>query len=64
MRDLASKAEQLRAAREAQHRFLAMWAVDCLIDQRQVTRRLARDIDRVAHAPLSDLPLRADVLEE
>jgi hypothetical protein len=64
MREWQSKAEQLRTVREAGHRFLAMWAVDCLIDQRQVIRRLSRDIARIAHAPLSDLPARVDALDE
>jgi hypothetical protein len=64
MRELAIKAEQLRAVREAQHRFLAMWAVECLIDQRNVVRKLARDIAAATHAPLPDVPFRADVLEE
>ncbi len=54
MCNLATTAERLRVVREAQQRFLAMWAVECLLEQRQVMRKVAQDVQRVACERFAD----------
>lgn len=44
MPDLLVIAENLRKTRAAQRRFLAMWALECLLDRPRVRQRLGRDL--------------------
>ena len=44
MPDLLVIAENLRLTRAAQRRFLAMWALECLLDRPHARQRLGRDL--------------------
>lgn len=44
MRELARTAERLRIVREAQQRFLALWAVDCLLEEPRAFQKVAADL--------------------
>ncbi len=44
MPDLLALAERLRQTRNAQRRFLALWAVECLLEKSQARYRLQRDL--------------------
>ncbi len=44
MIDLANTAERLRIVKEAHQRFLGLWAVDCLIEQRKPMQKVAADV--------------------
>lgn len=44
MPDLAALAQRLKQVREAQQRFLALWAVECLLDRPQANQRLQNDL--------------------
>jgi hypothetical protein len=43
MRELAATAQRLRQVRRAYDEFLMRWALDCLIAQRDVLRRVTAD---------------------
>ena len=43
-RDLMAAVERLRTVREAQKRFLAMWAMECLLDQKAAWARIQQDL--------------------
>lgn len=51
MPDLVALAQQLRKTRAAQRRFLAMWALECLLDQPQAADRLHRDLQAAPAEP-------------
>ncbi|MCC6424317.1 MAG: hypothetical protein IT447_12635 [Phycisphaerales bacterium] len=45
MREIASTAQRLRTVREAQRRFLGLWAAHCLADKN--LDRMACDVEQV-----------------
>lgn len=45
MNDFAQTAQTLKAVRDAQRRFLALWALDCLLEESQFARRLLADVE-------------------
>jgi hypothetical protein len=47
MTSLSAAAEQLRTIRKAQERFLAMYALECIFDQKAPYDRLAQDLAMV-----------------
>lgn len=56
MADLVALAEQLREIRAAHRRFLAMWAVDCLLDRSHAEDRLNCDLRSARETPESTEP--------
>lgn len=44
MHDLTTTVNTLQKIRDAQQRFLGLWALDCLIDQRAILRKISADI--------------------
>lgn len=46
MSDFLATADLLRAARDAQQRFLGLWALDCLFEDARFFEKIHRDLHR------------------
>lgn len=46
MNDIAATAQRLRVVREAQRRFLGLWAADCLFDRSDSMDRMSADLEQ------------------
>ena len=53
MTDVIDIADLLRAVKSAQHRFIALWALDCLFDESRFIQKLSSDL-RDPEQPCSD----------
>jgi hypothetical protein len=50
MASVLQTVERLRAVKRAAERFIALWALDCLLDESRVVEKLAADL----HGPEQD----------
>jgi hypothetical protein len=60
MRDIAATAQRLRAVREAQRRFLGLWAAHCLFDNPRSLDRMATDLEQSSLDPQDADPFDHD----
>lgn len=44
MTEFINTADTLRMVKKAEQRFLALWALECMLQEKQVWRRLSADI--------------------